>query len=166
MCITLTILSTVMGAASAMQQAQAQKAQAEYQAAVAQNNAIIAGQNEADIIQRGAIATERTRTRVNQTLGSARSILSGSGLVMNEMGTSGALLQEDLALAGASDILTMKSNIEREARQAQIEGVNFRAQEGLFSMQANSINPLFAGMVGGLSGFQSGGGMNLDFIGA
>lgn len=155
-----------MGAASAMQQAQAQKAQAEYQAAVAQNNAIIAGQNEADIIQRGAIATERTRTRVNQTLGSARSILSGSGLVMNEMGTSGALLQEDLALAGASDILTMKSNIEREARQAQIEGVNFRAQEGLFSMQANSINPLFAGMVGGLSGFQSGGGMNLDFIGA
>ena len=167
MCITLalTALSTIMGAASAAQAAQAQKAQAEYQAQVAQNNAIIAGQNEADIIQRGTIATERARTRVNQTLGSARSALSASGLMMNEMGTSGALLQEDLALAGASDILTMKSNIEREARRAKIEGVNFRAQQGLFNLQASSINPLFAGVVGGLSGFQSGGGMNLDFIG-
>jgi len=155
-----------MGAASAYQQAQAQKQQAQYQAAVAENNAIIAAQNEVDIIQRGTIASERARTRVNQTIGTARSALASRGLVMNETGTTTALLQEDLAVAGTSDILTMKSNIEREARRAKIEGINFKAQQGLYNLQASSINPMFAGIVGGLQGFQNSGGMNLDFIGA
>lgn len=156
--------STAISGASAYQQAQAQREQAEYQAAVAGNNAQIAAQNEADIIQRGSIATERARTRVNQTIGSARSALASRGLVMNETGTTTALLQEDLAVAGTSDILTMKSNIEREARRAKIEGASFKAQQGLYNLQANSINPLFAGIVGGMQGFQSANGM--DLIGA
>ena len=161
MLVVATAASTTVAGVSAYQQAEAQKAQASYQAAVAGNNSQIAAQNEADIIQRGSIATERARTRINQTIGTARSALSSRGLVMNEMGTSSALLQEDLAMAGTSDILTMKSNIEREARRAKIEGVNFRAQQGLFNLQANSINPLFAGVVGGMQGFQSSGGMDL-----
>jgi hypothetical protein len=166
--IALATTSTAIGAASAYQQAQAAQDQAQYQAAVAGNNAQIAAQNEADIIQRGSIATERARTRINQTIGTARTALATRGLVMNETGTTSALLQEDLGVAGASDILTMKSNIEREARRAKIEGVNFRAQQGLYNLQAASINPLFAGIVGGLSGFNSAGGANFiqsDLIG-
>jgi hypothetical protein len=166
MCVSLltaaVLASTAASAVGAYGQAQAAKDQANYQAAVAKNNAQIAAQNEADIIQRGSIATERARTRINQTIGTARAALSSRGLIMNEIGTTSAMLQEDLATAGASDILTLKGNIEREARRAKIEGVNFRAQAGLYGLQARSINPLFAGIVGGLQGFSASGGTNLD----
>jgi hypothetical protein len=57
----------------------------------------------------------------------------------------------DLRTAGQFDIMTLKSNIDREARRARIEGGEFEAQAGLFDLQASSISPMLAGAAAGFS---------------
>lgn len=145
MCLTaiLTVAGTAMSAIGAFQQAEAQKAQAEYSAAVSRNNAIIAEQNAADIVQRGEVARDVQRRRINQTIGAARAAIAGSGLLLDEGdgGTTSALLLDDLRTAGQFDIMTLKANVDREERRAKIQGMNFQAEAGLFDLQASSINP-------------------------
>jgi len=149
---TVAVASTAISAIGAVQQARAQRAQAEYNAAVARNNAIISAQNEADIIQRGEVARDIQRIRIGQTIGAARAAIAGSGLLLEggEETTTGMLLG-DLQTAGQFDIMTLKGNIDREARRARIEGTQFEAQAGLFDLQASSINPLLAGAAAGFS---------------
>jgi hypothetical protein len=153
----MAILSTAVSAIGAMQQAQAQKAQAEYQAQVQRNNSIIASQNEADVVQRGEVVREVQRTRISQTIGAARAALGGNGLLVDEAGTSSVTLQEDLRQAGQMDIMTLRGNIEREARKARIQSINYKAQAGLFDMQAKSINPLLSGLAAGFGAANSSG---------
>ena len=152
--VTLTVLAITATAAttySAYQQAQAQKAQAEYSSAVARNNAIIAEQNAADIVQRGEVARDVQRRRVQQTIGAARAAIAGSGLLLDDTeGTTPSLLLDDLRTAGQFDIMTLKANIDREERRALIQGAQFEAQAGLFDLQAASINPALAGAAAGL----------------
>lgn len=152
--ITLTVLALTATAAttySAYQQAQAQKAQAEYSSAVARNNAIIAEQNAQDVEQRGDTALAERRRALNQTIGSARAAIAGSGLLVDDTsGTTPALLLEDLTIAGQMDILTLEGNIAREARRARIQGTQYEAQAGLFELEASSINPALAGLSAGL----------------
>ena len=153
---TVAVASTAISAIGAIQQAQAQRAQARYSAAVARNNAIIAAQNEADIIQRGAIARDIQRTRVNQTIGAARSAIAGSGILLDDTGgTTATQLTEDLMAAGQFDIMTLRANVDREARRARIQGGEFQAQAGLFDLQAASINPALAGAAAGFRGATS-----------
>lgn len=155
MCISATVLavaSTAVSVIGAVQQAQAQKAQAEYNSAVARNNATIAEQNAQDVEQRGDIALAQRRQALNQTIGSARAAIAGSGLLVDdEPGTTPALLLDDLTVAGQMDILTLEGNIARESRRARIQGAQYEAQAGLFELEASSISPGFAGLSAGLS---------------
>lgn len=150
MCLALMIASTAVSAVGAAQQAAAQKAQAEYNAQIQRNNAIIAEQNMADIIQRGDVALEKQRQRTQQTIGSARAAMSGAGLLLGGApGETTSMLEEDLRTAGQMDILTLRGNIEREARRAEIQGSNYQAQAGLFDLQASSISPFLSAATAG-----------------
>lgn len=150
------IAGTAFQVVGAMQQAQAQKAQADYSAAVARNNAIIAEQNAADIVQRGEIARDVQRRRVDQTIGAARSAIAGAGLLVDDpAGTTPALLLDDIRTAGQFDIMTLKANIDREERRALIQGQQFEAEAGLFDLQASSINPMLAGAAAGFQNSQT-----------
>lgn len=141
----ISVASTALSAVGAFQQAQAQRQQAEYNAAVARNNATIAEQNARDIVQRGEVARDIQQRRVAQTVGAARAAIAGSGLLVDDSpDTTPAALLDDLRVAGQFDIMTLKSNIDREARRARIEGDQFVAQAGLFDLQASSINPALA----------------------
>jgi hypothetical protein len=152
----VTAASAAISTVAAVQQAQARRAQAEYSAAVARNNAIISAQNEADIIQRGAIARDVLRNRVDQTVGAARAAIAGSGLLLDDApGTTTSMLTEDLMAAGQFDIMTLRANIDREARRARIQGGEFQAQAGLFDLEASSISPALAGAAAGFSGARS-----------
>lgn len=152
--VTLTALaisSVAVSTFGAVQQAKAQKAQAEYNAAVSRNNAIIAEQNAQDVEARGDVALAERRRALNQTIGSARSAIAGSGLLLDDdADTTPALLLDDLTVAGNMDILTLEGNIDREARRARIQGNEFEAQAGLFDLQASSISPGLAGVSAGL----------------
>lgn len=148
----LALASTAVATVSAVQQANAQKAQAEYNSAVARNNAIIAEQNAQDIEQRGDIAIADRRRALSQTIGTARTAIAGSGLLVDDdQGTTPSLLLEDLSTAGQMDILTLEGNIARETRRARIQGSQFEAQAGLFDLEASSISPGLAGASAGLN---------------
>ena len=151
----LTVASTAVSAIGAYQQAQAQRQQAEYNAAVARNNATIAEQNARDIVQRGEVARDVQRQRVAQTVGAARAAIASTGLLIDEPGTTPTALIDDLRTAGQFDIMTLKSNIDREERRARIEGSQFQAQAGLFDLEASSINPALAGAAAVFSNAQS-----------
>lgn len=154
MCFTVALaaLSTAVSVVGAIQQANAQKAQAEYNAAVARNNTIIAEQNAQDVEDRGDIALAQRRQALNQTIGSARAAIAGSGLMVDDAPeTTPAMLLDDLTVAGQMDILTLEGNIARESRRARIQGAQFEAQAGLFDLEASSISPGLAGISAGLS---------------
>lgn len=153
MCFTVALaaLSTAVSVVGAIQQANAQKAQAEYNAAVARNNTIIAEQNAQDVEDRGDIALAQRRQALNQTIGSARAAIAGSGLMVDDAPeTTPAMLLDDLTVAGQMDILTLEGNIARESRRARIQGAQFEAQAGLFDLEASSISPGLAGISAGL----------------
>lgn len=153
MCFTVALaaLSTAVSVVGAIQQANAQKAQAEYNAAVARNNTIIAEQNAQDVEDRGDIALAQRRQALNQTIGSARAAIAGSGLLVDDAPeTTPAMLLDDLTVAGQMDILTLEGNIARESRRARIQGAQFEAQAGLFDLEASSISPGLAGISAGL----------------
>lgn len=153
MCFTVALaaLSTAVSVVGAIQQANAQKAQAEYNAAVARNNTIIAEQNAQDVEDRGDIALAQRRQALNQTIGSARAAIAGSGVLVDDAPeTTPAMLLDDLTVAGQMDILTLEGNIARESRRARIQGAQFEAQAGLFDLEASSISPGLAGISAGL----------------
>jgi hypothetical protein len=138
----ITAVGAIAGAAGSYQQAQAQKGQARYQAAVARNNAIIANQNAADARDRGEAAEDEHRRRIEQTKGSARAAQAGQGFLVDDTEDStNVQMVADLAEAGELDVLRIRDNTEREARRAQIQGVNFQAEAGLFDLKASSISP-------------------------
>ncbi len=137
--------SAVVGAVGAYQQSQAAKAQANYQRQVAENNSTIAQQNATRIRQQAEVAEEEQRERVAATKGAARARLAANGLLVDDPGdTTASLFLQDIAEIGEYDILKMRDNYEQEARVAEIQGVNYQAQAGLFGLQASAQSPGFA----------------------
>ena len=148
MCVSATMAAisfagTAISAVGAYQQQQAAansaRNQATYAAGVARNNAIIAGQNAADIRDRGAVAEADHRQRINQSKGSAKAVQASNGFLVDDTADStNVQLVADLAEAGELDILRIHDNTEREARRAQIQGDQFTSDAGLLDMEAAS----------------------------
>lgn len=140
-----TGVGTVVSVMGAYQQSQAAKAQAEYNAAVSRNNQIIAQQNAEAIRERGKEDEADHRRKIVQTIGAARAAAAGNGfLIDGSADDTNALLQADIAEAGELDILRIRDDVELRARQQEVQGVNFGAEAGLFSLQASQQKPLLA----------------------
>jgi hypothetical protein len=58
----------------------------------------------------------------------------------------------DIAELGELDVQTIKSNAEREAYNARVQGMNYQAQAGLYKATADAQSPLLAGASSLLSG--------------
>lgn len=138
----LGILGTGFQAYGAYRSAQAQKAQSEYQAGVARNNQIIAERNAQDAIKRGQAEEARHRLQVAQLKGTQRSVLAASGVELDD--GSALDILGDTAELGELDALTIRSNAEREAYQARVQGMNYAAEAGLHSYAAESTNPFLS----------------------
>lgn len=137
-----SIASAAVGAVGAYQQSQAAKSQANYQRQVAENNATIAQQNATRIRQQAEVAEGEQRERILATKGAARARLAANGLLVDDPGdTTASLFLQDIAEIGEYDILKMRDNYDQEARVAEIQGVNYQAQAGLFGLQASAQNP-------------------------
>lgn len=137
--------SALVGAVGAYQQSQAAKSQANYQRQVAENNATIAQQNATRIRQQAEVAEDEQRERLLATKGAARARLAANGLLVDDPGDATAsLFLQDIAEIGEYDILKLRDNYEQEARGAEIQGVNYQAQAGLFGLQASAQSPGFA----------------------
>lgn len=155
--IAATAGSAYMGATAQQQQYQAQAQSAEYSAEVARNNAKIAEDNKQDIELQGRQAVFDQRRQVARSLSSVRAATAGSGLVVDEAGTTPQDLVQTMTEAGELDVMRLRNNIEREKRRAEIQGTNFQAQAGQLELEASnlesaagSINPFFSAVLGGV----------------
>lgn len=163
-----TIASAAMGAVGAAQQSRAAKAQASYQRQVAENNAVIARQNATTIRQQMEVAEEEQRERVAATKGAARARLAANGLLVDDPDAESTPvgLIADIAEAGEYDILKLRYNYEQKARAAEIQGINFDAQAGLFQLQADNTPSAAMAAAGSLlsdAGKVYGAGKEADF---
>lgn len=134
--IAMTIASTAMSVAGSIQQGQAQASQAKYNAAVARNNQMIAQQNAQDALDRGALEEEQRRKKTQFLIGQQRASLAGQGA---DLSSGSALdLMADIAATGELDALNIRRNAALEARQYQLQGMNFQAENQLQMMQASN----------------------------
>jgi len=159
--LALTIIGTAVSAIGAFQQASAAKAQAQYNAQVAENNAVIAEQNRQNVLERGVEAQREQRERIRRTLGRVRAATAGQGLVVDEEGTSPDDVFFGMVEAGELDVMKIRANVERQAREAEVQGINFKARAIGERARADSINPGLAAFSAGLSTFRSSGGLDL-----
>jgi len=140
-----SVASAGVGAIGAYQQSQAAKSQARYQQQVAQNNAIIAQQNADRIRQQAQQAEDEHRDKIARTKGRARAVLAAQGLLVDDTADSTAQqLIQDIVTEGEYDILKIRDNYEQEARRAEIEGINYTAQAGLFGAKASAQSPFLS----------------------
>jgi hypothetical protein len=144
--VGLSALSAGVGAMGAMQQSQAVKDQNNYQAQVARNNAVIASQNAASINEQGEIAQQEHRRKVKTVKGAARAQQASKGFLVDDTADSTNIQQvADIIEMGKLDELRIKHNVALEERRALIQGTNFQAQAGLYSMKASAQNPFLSG---------------------
>lgn len=146
------MIGAVIGAVGSIVQGMAAASQAKYQAAVAENNAIISEQNAVYELQAGQVEEQSKLMEVNQILGEAETGYAASG-VDPTSGSPIRVLRSTSAIGGL-DALTIRDNAARRAYGYRAEGVNFKAQAGLYRMQAQSS--MIGGILGGLGQLASG----------
>lgn len=92
-------------------------------------NAQVADLQAADAIQRGAEDESRFRSGVRQIIGSQRAGFAAGNI---DVGFGSALdVQEDAAMLGELDALTIRTNARREAWGIKIEAEDLRRQAGI-----------------------------------
>jgi hypothetical protein len=153
MCEVTTIMAVagvVMSAYGSMQESKAQQNQANYQAAVANNNSIIANRNADAIQKQGDANANVNRRNVRDQIANQTVSLAAQGGDVT-VGSNIDLLA-DQAEFGEKDSLQIEANARTQANNARAGGMNDAAQAGLFTAQANNINPGMAGATTLLSG--------------
>lgn len=139
MCELMTILtigSTIIGAAGAIQQGQAAAASAKYNAQIGEMNATLAERRAKDAVERGATEEQRKRQEVARIKGQQTAAMAANGVDL----TFGSPLDTlvDTAVLGELDALTIRTNAYRESYEHKVDAVNKRAGAELSRMQGKS----------------------------
>ena len=152
--LAATAVSAGVGAYSAIQSGQAQKAAANYQAQVAQNNATIAGYNANAAIAEGNQKLQAAQEQAAQRQGMIRAVMGAGGIDLN----SGSALRTQQGVAEVDQLnqATITSNAARTAWNYRNQGADFSAQSQLDTMKGEQAAT--AGMLGGFSSMLSGAG--------
>lgn len=132
----LTIGSTLMGGAGAIQQGQAQAASARYNAQVAEMNARMADRAAKDALERGKLEEQKQREKTAQIIGQQRAGMAANGLDLSFGSPLDTLV--DTATLGELDALTIRANTYRDERDIRQQGANYRGQAGMYRAGASS----------------------------
>lgn len=152
--LAVSAVGTGVGAYSAIQSGNAQKAAANYQAQVAQNNAKIAGMNANDAIAQGNQKLQAEQEKDAQQQGMIRAVMGAGGIDLN----SGSALRNQVGVAQVDQLnqATITSNAARSAWNYRNQGADYTAQSGLDTLKGQQAQE--AGMLGGFSSMLSGAG--------
>lgn len=134
--MALGLLSSAVGAAGAIQQANAQAEAAEYNAKVQENNAKIAEFKARDAIVRG---NEEQKKQMQHTASVAAK--QRAAMAANNIDTTyGSALDTavDTAMLGELDALTIQSNSYREAYDHKISATNEKNGATMSRMEADN----------------------------
>ncbi|WP_453966541.1 virion core protein, T7 gp14 family [Bradyrhizobium elkanii] len=166
--MALTVGSTLLGAAGAVQQGQATAAASRYNAQIADMNATLADRRAKDAIDRGVIAEQQKRQQNAAILGKQTAAMAANGVDLSFGSPLDTLT--DTATMGELDALTIRTNANREADDYRVQGVNQRATANLNRMQADSAETggylKAAGTILGGGGQAYGRSKGLSYVGA
>jgi len=148
----LSIISGVIGAVGAMQQASANAASAKYQAQVARNNEVVAKQNAVYERQAGQVEEQTVRMKTHEVISQAHAIQGASG-IETESG-SPVEVRKTSAMIGELDAVNTYLNAQRKAYEYVVQGTNLEAQATLYDKQAKDA--MSAGMISALGSIVGG----------
>lgn len=134
--MALTIGSTIMGTAGAIQQGQATASAARYNAQVQEMNATLADRKAKDALDRGAVDEQRKRQRVAQLRGQQVAGMAANGVDVSFGSPLDTIV--DSSVLGELDALTIRTNANREAYDYKVDAVNKRASASLSRSQADN----------------------------
>lgn len=132
----LTIGSTLIGGAAQIQAGNAQAAASRYNAQVSEMNATLADRAAKDALERGKVEEQKQRMEVAALQGRQRAAIGANGVDMSFGSPLDTLV--DTAVMGELDALTIRRNAAREARDYEVQGVNYRADATLSRMNAKA----------------------------
>lgn len=134
--LVIAAIGAAVSTKAAIDQGKSQSDLANFRAKVAENNRIIAEASARDIEKQGEVNAAREALRTSQAIGQARARAAGRGVVVDQ--GSSLDIQEDLAVGGAANILTIRDNTARQAlaRRQQVQG--FATEAGLLSITADN----------------------------
>lgn len=136
--------------------AQGAKAQGAFQSAMGQQNAAYKMQAADDALVRGGITADEQRKKTSQTIGSQRTGFAGNGIDVNS-GTA-AIVQDDTAMLGELDALTLANNAAREAYGYQVGAQNDLMNAGYAQSTAksNALGSILGGASSAASSYNRG----------
>lgn len=143
------------------QQSEAIKAKAEVDRELAQANKEMAEFKAKDAIDRGRDEENRFRKNIKRVIGSQRAALAAQGIELDE--GSALAIQEDTAVIGEIDALTIRNNARREAwgYKSQALSMNFQSQIDYATSRSRARSTMLTGLVstwGQVGGAVAGGG--------
>lgn len=109
----MALIPAAIGLAGSMMQAQGQTQNAEFQSGMMGQNANFKLRTADETINAGNTSADWQRVRAGQAVGTQRSAQAANGIDVNS--GSAAQLQDDTAMLGELDALTIQNNAAREA---------------------------------------------------
>lgn len=109
----MALIPVAIGLAGSMMQAQGQTQNANFQSGMMKQNAMFKEQAAQETIAAGDTSADWQRVRTGQAVGTQRSVQAANGIDVNS--GSAAQLQDDTAMLGELDALTIQNNAAREA---------------------------------------------------
>lgn len=109
----MALIPVAIGLAGSMMQAQGQKQNAAFQSGMMEQNAAFKNQTANETINAGNTSADWQRVRTGQVVGTQRSVQAANGIDVNS--GSSAQMQDDTAMLGELDALTIQNNAAREA---------------------------------------------------
>ena len=144
----MALIPVAIGLAGSMMQAQGQKQNAQFQSGMMEQNAAFKRQTADETINAGNTSADWQRVRTGQAVGTQRSVQAANGIDVNS--GSSAQLQDDTAMLGELDALTIQNNVAREAY-----GYRVQAKQDLLNANQTVQNGKSAAMgsiLGGIGG--------------
>lgn len=109
----MAIIPAAIGLVGGMMGAQNAREQGDFNSQMLKQNAQFKNQAAEDALDRGRKASDLQRVQTQQMIGTQRAALAANGGDVNS--GSAALLQDDTAMLGELDALTISNNAAREA---------------------------------------------------
>ena len=144
--IGLSTASTLLGGFGAYKESRAAQKSARYKAGIAKENAILGEEAAADAIARGEDEVESHSKKIRAAHSTEDVYRAAQGFVVDDQDpeSSAQLAHQDIAVAGASDILNLRKNAEREAEKHRARARQFTEEGELLLAEAEDISPLLA----------------------
>lgn len=144
----MALIPVAIGLVGGMMQAQGQTQNADFQSGMMEQNAQFKLKTADETINAGNTSADWQRVRAGQAVGTQRSVQAANGIDVNS--GSAAQLQDDTAMLGELDALTIQNNAAREAY-----GYRVQAKQDILNASQTVQNGKTAAMGSILGGFGS-----------